>query len=436
MTNFDLKTLNLADGDYEITVVARADGYLPSQPSNAVQYMVGSEQPETYTISAGTYQIKTELDLSAYFDVNTQYPFEFSSNGNSYTEIYIGVIGSFANKIQYLSSSLTDTVYDSGWTNEVYRTITIDTPQEVSQDFYEWFTANTNIQIPAGTYTFIQNPNLSVNVNADYSFYFITTNVPDTYFREYSDISVYDNQIVYLSAVDPDEDFTAYINGSWQLYGGYDVKTITLETPQTVSAEFGTWFTANTVKQYETYMIKAGNYTLEECAFIDPSDFDDGEFTADISFVSNNTSYSKMTIDSYYVKAQTTKIYYDNIEVSFYENMEGEYDNSWKNNNHRYITITSDTNVSKEFYERFDALSSFTTLITFTIGGTTYQAENGMTWAEWCESEYNTNKYFSDGGGIKDNKGVYNVCLEDDIYTSVSDNDIIFAGYNYYEEWF
>jgi len=29
-------------------------------------------------------------------------------------------------------------------------------------------------------------------------------------------------------------------------------------------------------------------------------------------------------------------------------------------------------------------------LITFTIAGTEYQAEVGMTWAEWCESEYNT----------------------------------------------
>lgn len=27
-------------------------------------------------------------------------------------------------------------------------------------------------------------------------------------------------------------------------------------------------------------------------------------------------------------------------------------------------------------------------LISFTIAGTTYYAEEGMTWAEWCESEY------------------------------------------------
>ena len=32
-------------------------------------------------------------------------------------------------------------------------------------------------------------------------------------------------------------------------------------------------------------------------------------------------------------------------------------------------------------------------LITFTIDGVEYQAEEGMTWGEWCESEYNTDGY-------------------------------------------
>ena len=35
------------------------------------------------------------------------------------------------------------------------------------------------------------------------------------------------------------------------------------------------------------------------------------------------------------------------------------------------------------------------TLISFTIAGDSFQAEEGMTWAEWCESNYNT------GGAIK-----------------------------------
>jgi hypothetical protein len=32
--------------------------------------------------------------------------------------------------------------------------------------------------------------------------------------------------------------------------------------------------------------------------------------------------------------------------------------------------------------------------ITFTIEGTEYQAEEGMTWEEWCESKYNTGGFY------------------------------------------
>lgn len=34
------------------------------------------------------------------------------------------------------------------------------------------------------------------------------------------------------------------------------------------------------------------------------------------------------------------------------------------------------------------------TLISFTIGGTSYQAEEGMTWGEWADSKYDTNDNF------------------------------------------
>ena len=46
--------------------------------------------------------------------------------------------------------------------------------------------------------------------------------------------------------------------------------------------------------------------------------------------------------------------------------------------------------------------------ITFTIDGTTYQAEEGMTWSEWCESSYNTNqKYTNLAGGISSSGGAF-----------------------------
>ena len=42
------------------------------------------------------------------------------------------------------------------------------------------------------------------------------------------------------------------------------------------------------------------------------------------------------------------------------------------------------------FSSRFVAFDSGANIITFTIDMTEYQAEEGMTWAEWVESEYNT----------------------------------------------
>lgn len=36
-------------------------------------------------------------------------------------------------------------------------------------------------------------------------------------------------------------------------------------------------------------------------------------------------------------------------------------------------------------------------LISFTIDGESYQAEAGMTWAEWCASKYNTGGFFCSG---------------------------------------
>lgn len=43
------------------------------------------------------------------------------------------------------------------------------------------------------------------------------------------------------------------------------------------------------------------------------------------------------------------------------------------------------------------------TTITFTIGGTTYTAEEGMTWAEWCSSSYNTGGFAVVGNYIEAN---------------------------------
>ena len=36
-------------------------------------------------------------------------------------------------------------------------------------------------------------------------------------------------------------------------------------------------------------------------------------------------------------------------------------------------------------------------IISFTVGNTSFQAEDGMTWGEWVDSEYNVDGYYHDG---------------------------------------
>ena len=39
-------------------------------------------------------------------------------------------------------------------------------------------------------------------------------------------------------------------------------------------------------------------------------------------------------------------------------------------------------------------------IISFTINGTTYASESGMTWLQWTQSSYNTGGYVTTGGGF------------------------------------
>lgn len=62
---------------------------------------------------------------------------------------------------------------------------------------------------------------------------------------------------------------------------------------------------------------------------------------------------------------------------------------------------TSSTYTDGEFYLIESAIS----LISFTIGGTTYQAEKGMIWIRWCDSKYNTEEYYISDTKIYNSEG-------------------------------
>lgn len=75
-------------------------------------------------------------------------------------------------------------------------------------------------------------------------------------------------------------------------------------------------------------------------------------------------------------------------------------------------------------------------LISFTVSGTEFQAEDGMTWSEWCDSDYNTHgAYINLGNGAMTvwwqthtATKFYAVSTTDSI---VSENETIIADYAY-----
>lgn len=71
-------------------------------------------------------------------------------------------------------------------------------------------------------------------------------------------------------------------------------------------------------------------------------------------------------------------------------------------------------------------------MISFTIAGTTYQAEEGMTWGEWIESSYNTSGYYLSGTNIQNRSSGLFVCSTDKSIL-ITVQEMILEGTAYYE---
>lgn len=72
-------------------------------------------------------------------------------------------------------------------------------------------------------------------------------------------------------------------------------------------------------------------------------------------------------------------------------------------------------------------------IINFIIGGTSYQAEEGMTWNEWVFSEYNDiNEYTTSESYIVSNGTNSAICLEDGTFVTLE--DIIIKDYSYSQQ--
>ena len=121
-------------------------------------------------------------------------------------------------------------------------------------------------------------------------------------------------------------------------------------------------------------------------------------------FTSNGIEYKTLTVWKDSEAPRTPPIYYvdtTDVYTTVYNGTTGWVDSAYKT-----ITITTKP-TDEEFIAWLKAnatkqSASTPTLISFTIGGTKYQAEEGMEWASWVGSAYNTHGYFMEGIAIYD----------------------------------
>lgn len=89
--------------------------------------------------------------------------------------------------------------------------------------------------------------------------------------------------------------------------------------------------------------------------------------------------------------AYLDKIKVNNTNVDVHDSRVTSIDTTPTENSTNLITSGGVYSVLGDIQSALDAiLGSGVTLITFTIAGDTYQAEDGMTWGDWINSSYNT----------------------------------------------
>ena len=128
-----------------------ADGTTVSwyEVENATSYAVVAEGNEIgtveevvgYILKAGTYKF-IEKPVFGNLLEETAYNFSFTSNNSNFTYVKYGETGSGRTGFMFD----TTTVYVRGaWVNQAYRTVTIGTDTQVSDDFYNWAIVDGNL---------------------------------------------------------------------------------------------------------------------------------------------------------------------------------------------------------------------------------------------------------------------------------------------------
>ena len=87
--------------------------------------------------------------------------------------------------------------------------------------------------------------------------------------------------------------------------------------------------------------------------------------------------------------------------------------------------IVQDVLAALPYYDGSVTISGGVELISFTINNMPYEAEKGMTWAEWCNSSYNTGGWHLRDGGVATGTDPFSYIK------NVTNADIIESGHDY-----
>lgn len=144
----DMTTLpkwsTITSGAHNVTLIAKADGYADSLPSTPVSFT------RVFKTLKGLYKF---VDAPEVANASGGSYLNFVSNGKSFKQMSYGYIADMY-QLQYANDTESITVKEdsTAWVSNNYKFVDLgSTAQEVSDDFYNWFTTNTNVAYTVST---------------------------------------------------------------------------------------------------------------------------------------------------------------------------------------------------------------------------------------------------------------------------------------------
>ena len=232
-TSTDISTMweGMSDGDVYVAITANpGTGSFEWSVSPRSNQITVVKAPSTVTLEAGTYKWKDNVDLADILQ-----DLEFTSNNTSY---HIIKANEGRAVITYTDSYMAAVYNNGAWTNTAYQTITLDTDQQVSPEFYKWAITQGNLVKQTGE-TWLLNDGVDIT-SVQASVYSITFTSNNTTFSSFKLVYTIGNTGVYydnIRAFDGD----AY---SWANQA-YRIVTFATTPPRSLL----TWLNANGTKQ-------------------------------------------------------------------------------------------------------------------------------------------------------------------------------------------